>query len=1343
MCRGILSRIATISVVLSMLSLSAAKASAPDFLFRNITVENGLSSNTVRSMCQDSRGLMWFGTGEGLDSFDGREVMHHPITSDDRHNVTYINALYEDSDGRMWVGTDVGVYCRADMHGDFVRLDCKTPEGETLHSIVTHITQDRDGNIWFSTRGQGVFRYGVRDGALSRFGVDDTFDTVEYVYVDASNSVWVAAPFAEQPLYYFNKASDCLSGVQLTYSDCEPTRIQTILEDISGNLWFGTWDKGLYRCDRQSRIVTRYLAGESSYGFEHIHYMIESAPGELLVGSDDGMMWYNTITKEHRLYVNDRNDATTLSSKFVYPITKDAEGGIWVGTYYGGVCYSAPNCGQFERYSMSRLIDRDEESVVSCFCEDANGNVWVGSDNGGLMCFSPRTGRSLAHYLPQGRGSEGLSSHNIHALCADGNTLWIGTYAGGLNRLDMRTGKIRSYSSGTASTDLDNSSVYALCRDRGGRIWITTMTGVHIYDAADDDFIRVCTLGETTLDMEQAPDGDMWFATTGKGLFRYSPRNDTWRNYTAATDSLVCDYVNSIWISPAGDVWTGTAEGLSVYDASEDCLRTVDLGYDYNVTYVVGDGSYMWLTTTRGLIRYSPADGLCERYGSEDGLVGEQFMPNSGLLTSEGRIYVGCTSGFNVFFPHMIYNNRYIPPVVVTKFRARDRSRNAGQAGNLYEDIDFADGVSLSYRQNDIIVSYAALSYCAPEKNAYNYMLEGFDKQWRNAGNQTFASYTNLPAGRYRFRVMASNNDGVWNAAGTSLDIVVHPHFLLTNFAKVVYVLLSLAVLICAVMLFVRRSKRKYREQFDLLVQTRDAEEFGAKIQFMTMIAHEIRTPLSLIIAPLEKIMSQTEALPEKIREDVRVMDRNSKRLLQLINQLLDFRNMNPDGGMTLDISECNICALLTSICDRFMSTIEQRGLDFEFECPESGFIAMVDADAMTKVVSNLLSNAIKYTADKVSMICTVDFSEQSFTLRVSDNGSGLKSSDRKKIFVPFYRVDETKPGTGIGLTIVKHIVESHNGSITVNSVEGSGSEFVVTIPLAQPCVETPGDVTAAAKVSVPAANVPIVRDMAGDDRLTLLVVEDDADMLDFLVSSFSDKYHVFRASNGEEALEVLKRHNVTLIISDWMMPGISGADLCRRVRENQYLCHIPFILLTAKADFDSSLESLDCGADAHVKKPFSLEYLSAVVSHLIDMRNMLVNKFSIMPHMTQNKVSSNQADEDFFSRLNALIEANISNMDFSIDMLADKMCVSRSGLFSKVKTLAGVTPNKLILNARLKASASILLEGKYPVSVVSYMVGFNNPSYFSKCFVRQFGMSPHEWIESHTEKKGSAEASS
>lgn len=1325
----------------------AAYAAAPAYLFRTLTVENGMSSNTVRSMCQDCHGLIWLGTSEGLNTFDGKRIARYRMEPDSsNHNVDYINALFEDSEKRMWAGTDAGVYYRdpgvlaldrrknrtPDSHDDsydFSRLDVSTRDGVGITSIITHIAEDRDLNLWFSTRGQGLFRFNPRDKSLTQFVFSGAYNDAEFVYVDSNNTVWVAVTFGDSPLYTLNKATDTFTAARLTYFGCKPVRVQTILEDAAGDMWFGTWENGLQRCERQSRKVTPYLVSGATHGLTHIHAMIESAPGELLVSSDDGLLWYNTGTRESRLFVNDQNDATSLADKFVYPIVKDSEGGIWVGTYYRGVSYAAPNSGQFERYSMSRLIGRSEGYVVSCFCEDENGNVWVGSDNGGLICFSPRTRTSLKHYLP-GQGHNSISSHNIHALCVDNDNLWVGTYAGGLNRLDMRTGVFHTYYASDSPTSLDNSSVYAVFRDRDARIWVTTMSGVHLYNRDQDNFTRVRTFGETTLDIKQTSDGDLWFATAGKGIFRYSEKTKTWRNYLSAISNctLVCNFINSLYLSPEGELWAATDEGLCRYDAALDGFRRITLANISYISYVVGDGNYLWLATTQGLWRYSPSDGQCVRFGTSDGLVGEQFMVNSGILTSDGKIYVGSTSGFNAFFPHLIYNNRYVPPVVITEFVMQNRSQRDDSGGAASASVDFSRKVKLSHRQNDIIISYAALSYCAPEKNMYAYMLEGFDKQWRYVDNLTTASYTNLPAGHYYFRVRATNNDGIWNDAGASVDIVVHPHPLLSTLAKIIYAILLLIGAILGWRQFLRYSERQTAERFDRLYKSRDAEEFGAKIQFMTMIAHEIRTPVSLIIGPLEKIMSKPEHLPSSIEEDLRIIDRNSNRLLQLINQLLDFRNMSPQGGLALSITKCNISALLTSIVDRFRPTMEQKGIAFVYDCPDTEFTAMVDTEALTKVVSNLLSNAVKYTSDQASLTCTVDSDAQCFTIRVSDNGAGLKTSDRKRIFVPFYRVDATKPGTGIGLTIVKSIVESHHGTIAVNSTEGVGSEFVVSIPILQPGVESLGE----GIVCTPERDDALSDPVADNGRFSLLIVEDDADMLDFLTSSFKDKYQVLRASNGQEALDVLKRRNVTLIISDWMMPGISGADLCRQVRDSQYLCHIPFILLTAKADFSSSLESLDCGADAHVKKPFSLEYLRAMVSHLIDLREILVQKYSAMPDMTQQSIAVNRLDEEFLVRMKELIEANISNVDFSIDMLAEKMCVSRSGLFSKVRSLQGITPNRLIQNTRLKSSARILLEGKYPVSVVSYMVGFNNPSYFSKCFVQQFGMSPHEWIDRH-----------
>ena len=477
--------------------------------------------------------------------------------------------------------------------------------------------------------------------------------------------------------------------------------------------------------------------------------------------------------------------------------------------------------------------------------------------------------------------------------------------------------------------------------------------------------------------------------------------------------------------------------------------------------------------------------------------------------------------------------------------------------------------------------------------------------------------------------------------------------------------------------------------------------------------------------------MNSTVTLPSSVREDLNIIDRNSQRLLFLVNQLLDFRKVEEES-MKMKFTRQSIYALLKAVCERFQPFINQRGAKLEVNYPNEEFTAIIDSEAITKLVSNLLTNASKYTKDQVILTCTVQPAQQTFTIQVTDNGIGISEEDQKKIFNPFFQATDNKPGTGIGLSIVKNIVELHKGQIQVESEKGKGSSFTVTLPIEQaeeqeediPSKEMNTQPTVLQETIVESPARPTTK-----SKPVMLIVDDNQEMLNFLANNFTNRYNILLAEDGIEALEKLKENDVTLIISDWMMPHMNGVELCKAVRANPATSHIPFILLTAKTDVDSKIEGLDCQADAYIEKPFSVQYLEACIKNLITMRNLLRQKFSKMPLVPLNSIANNKIDNQFLTQLNEIIEANFSNPELSVDFLAEKLCISRSGLFAKIKTLANITPNELIQLVRLKKAASLLAENKYRINEICYMVGFNNPSYFTKCFQKQFGMKPGEFI--------------
>lgn len=1307
----------------------AAQSLPNEFRFRHYTVEDGLSSNSVRSIIQDRRGYIWFGTEDGLNCYDG---IHMKIyrTNKEKKDVlgnNVISSLLEDKDGVIWVATDAGIYLYHSNKDIFEKFQSTTE----ITTVTSSITQDTNGNIWFSTYGQGVFRYNKRSNKLKQFQLPTYSNMAYHIFVDSDNNIWVAGKQSNRSILKLNKNTDTFDNFPLIYLNQTEQHANSLVlfEDSSRFLWIGTWDKGLQQVNRHTGETTVYLSPQFGKGILHIHSIAEYAHNLLLIGSDDGLSMFNTVTREHKLLVPNELSRHSLSDKFVYPIVKDREGGIWVGTFYGGVNYITPRNGQFEGFVYSNYQNSLSGNIISRFCEDNEGNIWIASDDGGLSKYTPSSGQ-FANFLPQ-EGRNSISYHNVHALCFDNNDLWIGTYAGGLNILNTKTGKFKVYQSyANDPTTLDQNSIYAIFKDKDNNMWVTSMSGVNLYNRATDNFTRIKDFGYTTIDIKQDSKGNIWFATQGKGLFKYNPTYQSWKNYTyqKIPGSLIGNTVNTIHIDLLGIMWIGTSEGLCKYIPDKDRFEPVSLGVESpHICCIIEEQGMLWISTTQGLIHYNPAIGS-RIFTQSDGLQSDLFIANAGLKSSDGKIYIGSIHGFNSFYPHNIRPNEYVPPIVFTGLEVFNKEISINDEGLLPCSLNDLEQLDLSYNENFISIRFAALSYSIPEKNKYAYKLEGFDKDWNYINKENKATYTNLPIGSYTFRVKASNNDGLWNEEGSTLKIVVHPPFYLTPFFKLLYFVLACTIVLILVRLILRRYEKKHSAEIAELNIRKEHEVHEAKIRFFTMIAHEIRTPVSLIIAPLEKIMHSPHTLPNEIQANLTIIDRNSHRLLSLVNQLLDFRKVDQEGAQ-LKCKRQNIYEITEAVCERFSPWITQHGAQFTVHCPDKTFTAIVDREALTKIISNLLTNASKYTKDNVTLSCFPVSDKKEFIIQVADNGCGISTEEQRKIFAPFYQISNNKPGTGIGLSIVHSLVQAHKGQVTIESEIGQGTLFIVSLPLEQ---SEEGTISTEEMSTHTVLSDDIISEQLSNepvkDHPTMLIVDDNEEMLSFLSNSFSSDYNILTAEDGQQAIEILKTHEITLIVSDWMMPRVSGVELCRYIRSNQLISHIPFILLTAKTDLCAKIEGMDCGADAYIEKPFSVQHLQSCIKNLIEVRNMLRQKFSNMPLIPIKTIASNSADDKFLEQMSKLIEENFANPELSVDYLADHLCISRSGLFAKIKTLANITPNELIQLVRLKKSAVLLMEKQYRISEISYMVGFNNPSYFAKCFQKQFGVKPGEF---------------
>ncbi len=1339
----------TILFIFFIFWISCLKSFSIELNFKYYKVEDGLSSNTVYAVLQDSRGFMWFGTENGLNRFDGYTFTAYRNTPRNENSLinNYVYCLIEDGDQTLWIGTERGV-CTFDLGKDgFNPFILKTEKGIQVSGRIQNLVPD-NGKIWITSARQGVFVYENNKLSLHSF---EEFKTnpdeqiwVTGIYKDKENIIWASVDNTGHQIYRFNKESGKFTPgfPDMCFDEQKQLRAYSMLEDTFGTLWFGTWTNGLIAVDKNKGIITeRHLHIPGKGKILHIHQLTEYDPGTILIGSNDGLTSFKISP-----IAGNRPDQhfrePKLSNCFVYPIYKDNEGGLWIGTYHGGINYASPNRNYFTGYTHSRYENSITGNVVSCFCEDPSGNIWIGTEDGGLNELEVKTGKFQAYSYKD--ETDGLSFDNVHALLIDNDQLWIGTYTGGLNVMDLHTKKIKHYVSDHADKNtLDANNIYSIYRDSLANIWIGTSSGINLYNRQSDNFTRARHLNEIVMDILQT-ENHIWFATINRGLQKFDLESGQWTEYLFESDnknSLISNDVICLGTDEKQQLWIGTNHGLCRYDAENDIFIDEKVEFQSNyICKVFAENGNLWITTLKGLISYTPSTRQYRQFTKSDGLLSDLFTPNSGFKTSSGKIYLGTPNGFNTFYPKQLNKNTHIPTIEITDFQLFNKPADINNF--LSRNKQNRPVLTLTHNKNSFSFEFTALSFFAPEKNQYSFMLEGFDKNWNNTGKERRATYTNIPPGNYVFRIKASNNDGIWNNEGYALRMIIKPPLWWNGWSITFYILLVITGIIYLFHFLREKDKRKNEEKIVRIRSEQEKEMYRSKIEFFTNVAHEIRTPLSLIIAPLEQVIEASDAMPDAIKENLDIMRSNSQRLLTLVNQLLDFSKIEK-RGIQISLSNQNIYLLVSKIYQRFKPFIEHKHILFEYICNDTDFETMTDAENLTKVVSNLLSNASKYTTDHILLKLNAHLSADYYEISVKDNGAGLSESETEHIFKPFYQAPgQYNSGTGLGLFLVKSIVDALDGKIALINNPGESFSISVVLPKINRQVEYPPPGEYSTETQMSSGIEPescdsgnICCDSGNDEKPSLLIVEDDKDMQAFIRKQFLNNYLVYTASDGNEGIDILENHPIDIIVTDMMMPNMDGITFCKTVKQNFLWSHIPVIMLTAKTNVGTKIEAFETGADAYLEKPFHISYLSTRIRNLLESRRLLFQKFSQTPHASLKSIAGNKTDEDFLVKLNEIIEKNIENSDFSIDNLAKEMGISSSGLFAKIKQISGVTPNKLILSMRLKKAAGLLSGGRYRVNEVCYRVGFNNPSYFAKCFQKQFRKLPKDFISDPDEK--------
>lgn len=1321
-----------ISILLLALPVKLLPQESPNFHFKKIGVENGLSESTIYTILQDSKGFMWFGTKDGLNRFDGNSFRIFRNDSNKKNSIgnNFIRSIAQINDSTLYVGTDAGLYIMNTNDETFDRFDTQTSDGTEIVSAINALFVDKNGNIWIGTMLQEVFIYNPQAKKLNKVEIlkyNLNQNATWIIYEDKSGTIWIGTRLG---LLRYNKHIEKLEAIENMFgvSDNPNNEILTILEDNNGNLWLGTWADGLRKYNKQTNEYRSFLNSGNNY-VTHIRTLLPYSSHSLLVGSDDGLYLFDIETyKSQRLDIPQLEHS--LSDQNVYSMAKDKEGGLWIGTYFGGINYLNLSLSNIETYRPNNTLNSLSGKAISQFCEDKNGNLWIATEDGGINYLDTRT-KQITQPVK-------TSYHNTHALLLDGDDLWIGTFSRGIDIYNTKTKQTSNFRCIIEDENtINDDCIFSLYKTKDGEIYVGTPIGLNKYDKKTKRFLRISEVNGFIYDMKEDDYGNLWIAAYGEGVMKLDPETKQWIHYDKIydpKDPIVGSKLTGIYIdSQKRLLFSSEGRGIFIYDYKTDRFKNISEadGLPNNVIYGILDDPFgnLWLSCNKGLVCLNDTNPKDYKlYNQEDGLQSNQFNFKASYKAKNGKLYFGGINGFNCFYPQDLSEreNPIIPPIEITKIQLLGNN-DTEITQEIKTNLNKKKAIELPYDKASFNISYISLSYISQTKNQYAYQLLGVDNDWNYVENNKSVTYVNLPPGEYTFQVKASNNDGLWNEKGTAIKIKILPPFWLSTPAKILYSILFIALLYFIINYYQKKNKKKQAYYLEAYKTEQETLAFKSKIEFFTTIAHEIRTPLSLINAPLEEIITSGDG-KENTKQNLLIIEKNCDRLTVLINQLLDFRKM--DSTMYIvNPEKIDLKRYITELYERFKKTAQKKNVDFQLILPENENSEVIfDTDALTKIVGNLLTNALKYTRNRIILSLKKNH-DNKYVIIVEDNGRGISDEHKNLIFDPFYQVrsEDKNIGSGIGLSLVKHLAEAVNGNIEVRDAEEKGTAFIFTFSdISQELINR--------GIAKEETQNEEIEQSNKDSKNSILVVDDNLEIISFLKNSLQSEYLIDTAISVTEAFELLEGERLyDLIISDIMMPDIDGIEFTKKLKSDLNYSHIPVILLSAKTENITKIEGLRSGADVFIEKPFSILHLKAQISSLLENRKALLEAFNRTPFSSYTSLTTNKRDEQFFKKLDDEIEKHIANENFSVESLTDILGMSRSNLQRKLKSICGVTPGDYLRNYRLKKACKLLLENDLRINEVAFQVGFSSASYFTKVFIKCYNMSPKEFISKYT----------
>ncbi len=1351
------------------------------FDFVHLDNTNGLSNNQVDCIFKDSRGFMWFGTNYGINRYDGYNFKVYTANKTDTSGLPFNAAvnIQEDFDGNLWLENNrqYTVYeyrtekFNRNIEPFLSRMQLK-PDPDLIEIDTSKIFYAYYPDV-------GIYKYDSRSRKVDFFPQSDEINTLSRGRIlfmkKYKDHLWVL--FTSGLVERINEATHTIDFRSKYIADNfqGSTIIKNLFVDAEGCPWVypGIKDRGAlyYDFNAGKWIKLNSYQGDIIIQSDFVRDVAQDQSGLIWIATDHGgVNILNKQTGKITVLKNDPANSNSLGQNSAISLYCDNSGIVWVGTYKNGISYYHPQLFKFNKSPLFFLQSDDVElKDCNCLYEDSNKNLWIGTNGGGLIKYDKTTGK-FNIYKHKENDPYSISADIVISMLEDSEgEMWFGTFLGGLNRLDG--GKfVRYLPVENNPNSLSNKNVYGLIEDKNKNIWIGTLGGgVNKLDASRKNFQQFTTATDSGLWSDYilssfTGNNEEIYLSTPTGISLIHANSNVITPYFSnreQLDQLADPIIYNVLIDRKKQMWIATNNGLNIYQPDKNTFLHLNqqsgLSSEQIVSLVEDNSGNIWAGTRNGLACiYSSENEEGNNYrivsfDEKDGLPSAICNQNALFKSKSGEIYVGTTKGYTAFNPEEILFNQEVPKPLFTELLIYNQEITPGVEYKkrviLDRSISMGGELRLKSDEKNFTLHFSAMNYIHPEKSRYRHRLKGLETEWTETRNGGTVSYSNLSPGKYELEVFASNNDGIFTTEPISMKIIVEPPFWMTWWAYILYSLTILSLLWMILHFNFKKQKKKFDHEQRILEAKRMHDMDEMKFRFFTDVSHEFRTPLTLVINPIEKLYN--EATEPEQKSLLSIARKNATGLLELVNQLLDFRKLDVNK-VTMNVSAGDIVEFVKDICYSFADLANSKSIYLSFATSVPEFRMEFDKEKLRKIIANLLSNAFKYTFEKGKISVTISFAEgtngndRMLKISVEDTGIGIAEEHLDKIFDRFYRIENSEmseqTGTGVGLHLSSEYAKLHHGEIKVESVLGKGSVFTLFIPVVAPVYR---EVISLSQPELEKEHKFMAEseelDTAGlshkKSSPLLLIVDDHEDFRNFISTLFKNSFRVITANDGETAHALVLEKLPDLIISDVMMPKMDGFELCRLIKEDIRTSHIPVILLTAKASDESKYSGIEAGADDYISKPFNMEILKLKVSRLIERQQKIQEKFRNKIDISIGEADITSPDEEFMKKVIALVEKNMSNPDFLVEDLGKEMGMSRVYFYKKILSLTSKTPSEFIRFIRLNRAAKLLQKTQLFVNEVAFQVGFNNPKYFRKYFKDEFGETPNEYKKKFTGK--------